>query len=171
MMSKAEWNELQWFQLSWGPRTCLYCKKEHVIFNKGDPFFCCDECADSWAIKKGCPTSKWAVIIAHGAGWEWCIEHRRWHDKGCGKCKRKPMAKQYVLVRKNLRHSSCRCAELTHSTSGYEIAGSGTRWTDEKWGVLTLVGGDVHGQWFKTFSEAKATFEHWTRKDLMHDVM
>lgn len=47
---------------------------------------------------------------------------------------------------------------LTHSTAGYELAGSCTRSTDEKWGVLWTLDGCRMGQWFRTLAEAEVFF-------------
>ena len=51
---------------------------------------------------------------------------------------------------------------LTHSTAGFECAGSCARSTNEKWGVLSMIDGCEHGRWFRTLDEAKTLFTKWT---------
>jgi hypothetical protein len=54
---------------------------------------------------------------------------------------------------------------LSHSTAGYEPAGSCARWTNEKWAAgHTDSNGTFYGQSFKTEHEARAYFERWSRK-------
>ena len=52
---------------------------------------------------------------------------------------------------------------LVHATEGFEVAGSGTRPTNEKWGILCKYRhGTTGGQWFRTFAEAEAHFDAHT---------
>ena len=51
---------------------------------------------------------------------------------------------------------------LQHHTEGYEVAGSGTRPTKEKWSVTFPVGGATHGKEFKTEKEARDYFTTYT---------
>jgi len=48
---------------------------------------------------------------------------------------------------------------LRHSTEGYECAGSMARWTDEYWAVNFMIDGSVHGQRYRTLSEAERHFD------------
>ncbi len=54
---------------------------------------------------------------------------------------------------------------LGHVTSGYEIAGSGLRWTDGYYAVRFELDGATHGQRFAPTNEgrtkAEALFEKW----------
>lgn len=53
---------------------------------------------------------------------------------------------------------------LVHKTAGYEVAGSGTRHTNEGWGAIATSKqtGATYGQWYKTESEAREHFERVT---------
>jgi hypothetical protein len=59
---------------------------------------------------------------------------------------------------------------LTHHTAGYEIAGSGTRWTNERWSVSFMDSGVKHGRSFRTEAEARELFEKWTAKSWFEDA-
>lgn len=50
--------------------------------------------------------------------------------------------------------------ELVHATAGLEPAGSGERWTNEKWGAIRLDprSGCAFGEWHSTLSAAQAEF-------------
>ena len=52
---------------------------------------------------------------------------------------------------------------LVHATEGFEVAGSGTRPTNEKWGVLFAYRhGTTGGQWFKNFTDAEIHFNAYS---------
>jgi len=52
--------------------------------------------------------------------------------------------------------------KLVHLTAGLRLAGSGTIEKGENWAVLYLIGGNQHGQEFKTLAEAQAYFDAYT---------
>ena len=62
------------------------------------------------------------------------------------------MAKRTTLREEILQRLDLR---LVHSTAGWEVAGSGTRPTAEKFGVLVSMHDYNGGWWFKTLAEAQ----------------
>jgi hypothetical protein len=68
-------------------------------------------------------------------------------------------AKRTVI--KSARNDNLRATyTLTHTTAGYEPAGSMARYTEESWGVLyTTDNGAMGGEWFKSLEYASNRFD------------
>jgi hypothetical protein len=72
-------------------------------------------------------------------------------------------SKKTILERRAAAYG--RTCLLSHSTPGYEPAGSCARWTDERWTAgHTDSNGAFYGQSFKSEHEARSYFEKWSRK-------
>lgn len=52
---------------------------------------------------------------------------------------------------------------LSHSTQGYECAGSAARWTDEFWSVTFYMDNALHGRRFTSEQAARDLFAVWTK--------
>lgn len=56
--------------------------------------------------------------------------------------------------------------KLVHRSAGWQCAGSAATLVNEAWGALyEAKSGSRGGQWFKTFDEAKARFDLWTKNN------
>lgn len=54
---------------------------------------------------------------------------------------------------------------LSHSTAGYECAGSMARWTNEYYSVTFEAGGAINGRRFLTEKDARDLFNKWIAHD------